>query len=168
MPSRFILPECHWYLAQQPENKWSRMMTALTSAGVGHAITRVPKRIMPLRPYVSGTQCTYMVGGGRRNIKPLRHKNPKTASEPNFNMFVTDKNEREQGDCMPDAIIAICCSLYWRYPEEFSPDYSFPHTVKAMRLWIVSKLRDKSLGLLSGRHTDDIERILQTNINEEI
>jgi hypothetical protein len=69
---------------------------------------------------------------------------------------------------MPDAIIAICCTLYWRYPNEFLPDFSFPHTVREMRLWIVAKLRDKSLGTLSGRHPDDIERILQTNIHEEI
>ena len=134
MPSRFILPECHWYLAQQPENKWSRMMTALTSAGIGYAITIVPKRIMPFRPYVPGTQCTYMVGGERRTIKQLRNTNAKPASEPNSNMFVTDKDERKEGDCMPDAKIAIYCSLYWRYPEEYPPDFSFPHTGREMRL----------------------------------
>ena len=109
-----------------------------------------------------------MVGGRRRTIKPLRTATAKSASEPNSDMFVIDKDERKHGDCMPDAIIAICCSLYWRYPEEFLPDFSFLHTVREMRLWIVTKLRDKSLGPLSGRHPDDIERILQSNIHEEI
>ena len=30
-----------------------------------------------------------------------------TASEPNPNLFVTDKDERERGDCLPDAINAV-------------------------------------------------------------
>ena len=37
-----------------------------------------------------------------------------------------------------------------------------------MRMWIVSVLRDRSLGLLAGRDPEDIERILQTNIAEDM
>ena len=35
-------------------------------------------------------------------------------------------------------------------------------------MWIVSVLRDQTLGQLAGRNPDDIERILQTNISEDI
>jgi hypothetical protein len=35
-------------------------------------------------------------------------------------------------------------------------------------MWTVSKLRDRSLGLQSGRHSHDIKHIIQTNTNEEI
>ena len=56
MPAVYTLPECHLYLAQQPEDTWSRMMKALTAAGVGYAITRVPTRIMPFRPYMPGNK----------------------------------------------------------------------------------------------------------------
>ena len=144
------------------------MIKALTAVGVGYAITRVPMRIMPFRPYVPGNKCTYMVGGARKSIKALRNKKSNSTSEPNFNMFVTDKDERERGDCLPDAIFAACRFFYWRYPEEFLPDWSFPHTVKDMRMWIVSMLRDRSLGQLAGRNPDDIELILQSNISKEI
>jgi hypothetical protein len=68
------------------------MMKALTYAGVGYAITRVPKKIMSFRPYVPGTLCTYMVGGARKSIKALRHRNSKSASDPSANRFVTDKD----------------------------------------------------------------------------
>jgi hypothetical protein len=110
MPLSNKVLECPWYLAQQLEDKWSRMMKAFTSVGVGYAITRVPKKIMPFRPYIPGTQCIYMVGGARKSIKALRNRNSKSASDPNANTFVTDKDERERGNCLTDAIITACSS----------------------------------------------------------
>ena len=82
MPAVYVLPECHLYLAQQPESTWSPMMQALTAAGVGYAITRVPKRIIPFRPYVPGNKCTFMVGGSRKTIKTLRGTKLTIKSEP--------------------------------------------------------------------------------------
>ena len=37
-----------------------------------------------------------------------------------------------------------------------------------MRMWIVSVLRDRRLGMLAGRDPKDIERIVQTNIAEDM
>jgi hypothetical protein len=37
-----------------------------------------------------------------------------------------------------------------------------------MRMWIVLVLRDRKLGQLAGRDPEDIERIVQTNISEDI
>jgi hypothetical protein len=108
-----------------------------------------------------------MAGGAKKSIKSLRTKKSKSTSEPDDTMFVADIDERKHGDCLPDAIIATCCTLYWRYPDEFLPEWSFPHTVKEMHMWIVSVLRDRRLGMLAGRDPENIERIVQTNIAED-
>jgi hypothetical protein len=95
------------------------MMKALTYAGVGYTVTKVPQKIMTFRPYVPGNQCTHMVGGVWKAIKALKNRKFNTTSKPDSTTFVTDKDERERADCLPEAIIATNSSLYWQYPEKF-------------------------------------------------
>jgi hypothetical protein len=92
---------------------------------------------------------------------------PQTA-DPNGHIFCRDKNERRNGDCMLDSLIAVAVTLLWRYPKEFTPQWYPPGNAKEVRKWYQQPLRQKTLPALAEqdeiqvwiRVKDNFERIL--------
>jgi hypothetical protein len=124
-------------------------MRALTTMGIGYAITRLPRIIYPFRP-VDIVQTTNSIGGKRKtkrkvessdeeetdltNILPPQNTQmgPQTA-DPNEHIFCRDKNERRSGDCMVDSLVEVAVTLRWRYPKEFKSHGYPPGNAKEFR-----------------------------------
>jgi hypothetical protein len=89
-------------------------------------------------------------GRGRGKQSLRRASIPRKAkathkADPDATVFNRDSNERAGGDCFPDMLIAVCTALFWYYPDEFLPDWTYPTTVKQMRMWLVTQLREQQL-----------------------
>ena len=61
-------------------------------------------------------------------------------------------------------LIGVCTALFWYYPDEFLPDWTYPATVKQMRTWLVTQLREHQLSANSGVAPDVVEQELISNI----
>jgi hypothetical protein len=102
-------------------------MRALTTMGIGYAITRIPKKYYPFRAVVI-VQTSHRIGGKRQRKRKVEYTDeedsdvmdilppertqvvPQTA-DPNRHIFCRDKNERRNGDCMLDFLIEVAVTL---------------------------------------------------------
>jgi hypothetical protein len=140
-------------------------MRALTTMGIGYAITRIPKKIYPFRP-VEVVQTSHSIGGKRQRKRKVQSSDeeeskvmdtlppertqavPQTA-DPNEHVFCRDKNERRKGDCMLVFLVAVTVTLRWRYPNEFTPQRYLPGNAKEVRKWYQQTLRHRTLPALA-------------------